>query len=142
MVVSNLMLQCIPKDTLSPLLKECWRVLKPGGIALHRVRMSDEYAPAGSGAGRNHLEYLKYSEQSWNRWFNHSLKHINRLRAPQFMELFKEAGFTCLECSRDIDTDSIPFLQRLELAPPFRQMSWEDLATVAIGVALKKVPIV
>ncbi len=141
LVISNLVLQCVPRDLLPPLLQEIWRILKPGGVALHRIRMSDEYAPAGSGAGRNHLEYLKYSDESWNRWFNHSLKHLNRLRAPQFMELFARHGFTCLECGRNIDTDSIPFLQQLELAPPFRQMSWEDLATVAIEVALKKVPV-
>ncbi len=139
MVVSNLVLQCVPKDVIPPLLKESWRILKPGGIALHRIRMSDEYSPPGS--GRNHLEYLKYSEQFWNRWFNHSLKHINRLRAPQFLELFQEHGFSCLECARKIDEQSIPFLQQLTLAPPFREMSWEDIATVSINVVLKKVAI-
>ncbi len=139
MVISNLVLQCIPKEVIPLLLEESWRILKPGGIALHRIRMSDEYSPPGS--GRNHLEYLKYSEQQWNRWFNHSLKHINRLRAPQFLELFHKHGFTCLECGRTVDHQSIPFLRQLQLAPPFQKMSLEDIATVNIDVALKKTTI-
>ncbi len=139
MVISNLVLQCVPKDVIPLLLKESWRILKPGGIALHRIRMSDEYSPPGS--GRNHLEYLKYSERIWNRWFNHSLKHINRLRAPQFLELFQEHGFDCLECIRKVDHQSIPHLQQLTLAPPFRRMSKEDVATTNINVVLRKIAI-
>ncbi len=136
MVVSNLVLQCVPKEIIPLLLQESWRILKPGGIALHRIRMSDEYS--GPGYGRNHLEYLKYSEQVWNRWFNHSLKHINRLRAPQFLELFQKHGFHCLEYTRKIDYQSIPHLQKLTLAPPFRHMSPEDIATVNMEIALQK----
>ncbi len=136
LVISNLVLQCIPKESLPAVLSESWRILKPGGFALHRIRMSDEYAPIGS--GRNHLEYLKYSEQHWNRWFNHSLKHLNRLRANQFLDLFRKSGFHCLECRRHIDRDSIPFLKQLKLAPPFQGMEWEELATIGIDVALQK----
>ncbi|WP_457670598.1 class I SAM-dependent methyltransferase [Thiolapillus sp.] len=139
MVISNLVLQCVPKDAIPLLLQESWRILKPGGVALHRIRMSDEYSPPGS--GRNHLEYLKYSERIWNRWFNHSLKHINRLRAPQFLELFRQHGFGCLECIRKVDYESIPHLQQLTLAPSFRHMSWEDIATTNINVALRKIPV-
>ncbi len=136
LVISNLVLQCIPKPELPAVLAESRRILKPGGFALHRIRMSDEYA--GPGSGRNHLEYLKYSEESWDRWFNHSLKHLNRMRAGQFLELFTENGFLCRECRRHIDHESIPLLQRLDLAPPFRQMAWEELATIGIDVVLEK----
>ncbi len=136
LVVSNLVLQCIPKEILPAVLEESRRILKPGGVALHRIRMSDEYA--GPGTGRNHLEYLKYPEKTWNRWFNHSLKHLNRLRARQFLDLFEDTGFLCRECHRHIDHDSISFLERLELAPPFRGMSGEELATVGIDVVLEK----
>lgn len=136
LVISNLVLQCIPKATLADVLAESRRILKPGGIAVHRIRMSDEYA--GPGSGRNHLEYLKYPEHIWDRWFNHPLKHLNRLRAGQFLELFSRNGFLCRECRRHIDHDSIPLLQQLDLAPPFCDMSAEELATVGIDVVLEK----
>ncbi len=136
LVISNLVLQCIPKASLADVLAESRRILKPGGIAVHRIRMSDEYA--GPGSGRNHLEYLKYPEHIWDRWFNHPLKHLNRLRAGQFLELFSRNGFLCRECRRHIDHDSIPLLQQLDLAPPFCDMSAEELATVGIDVVLEK----
>ncbi len=136
LVISNLVLQCIPKATLADVLAESRRILKPGGIAVHRIRMSDEYA--GPGSGRNHLEYLKYPEHIWDRWFNHPLKHLNRLRAGQFLELFSRNGFLCRECRRHIDHDSIPLLQQLDLAPPFCDMSTVELATVGIDVVLEK----
>ncbi len=136
LVISNLVLQCIPKATLADVLAESRRILKPGGIAVHRIRMSDEYA--GPGSGRNHLEYLKYPEHVWDRWFNHPLKHLNRLRAGQFLELFSRNGFLCRECRRHIDHGSIPLLRQLKLAPPFCEMSTEELATVGIDVVLEK----
>ncbi len=136
LVVSNLVLQCIPNDALPAVLAESWRILKAGGVALHRIRMSDEYAADAS--DRNHLEYLKYPDRTWDRWFNHSLKHINRLRASQFLELFEQAGFRLIECRRHTDFDSIPFLKQLELAPQFRNLEWDDLATVGIDVVLQK----
>ena len=139
LVVSNLVLQCIPKDILPLILAESWRILKPRGIALHRIWMSDEYAPDES-SGRNQLEYLKYPEHIWERWFNNSLKHVNRLRATQFLELFSEQGFICRECQRQIDYDSIPHLQQLNIAAPFKHLSLEELATVGINVVLEKNP--
>ena len=139
LIVSNLVLQCIPKDILPLILAESWRVLKPHGIALHRIWMSDEYAPDES-SGRNQLEYLKYPDHIWERWFNNSLKHVNRLRAPQFLELFSEQGFVCRECQRQIDYDSIPHLQQLNIAAPFKHLSLEELATVGINVVLEKNP--
>jgi len=136
LVFSNLVLQCIPQHLLKPVLAESLRVLRPGGLAIHRVRMSDEYAikdPA-----RNHLEYLQYSDHTWDRWFCHRLKHQNRLRASQFVKIFEELGANCRLVERCVDRDSISVLDKLPLADQFRGLDPEDLATVNLDLVVQR----
>lgn len=135
-VISNLVLQCIPRAALLPVLEESYRILRPGGHAVHRIWMADEYA--GRDPQRNRLHYLTYSEQTWTRWFCHRLKHLNRLRAPQFLAMFENIGFETRHCERDIDEQSIPHLQQIRLDEQFRKMSWEDLATTSLEIVLQK----
>lgn len=135
-VISNLVLQCIPQAILPDVLSESHRILRPGGLALHRIRMTDEYAPVDP--HRNHLHYLTYSDRTWNRWFNHSLKHLNRNRLPNFRSLFEEAGFQEHACHREIDHDSLAYLETLSLAERFRDMALEDVVTVGAEIELAK----
>lgn len=136
LVFSNLVLQCIPMQVLPAVIRESARVLRPGGFAIHRVRMTDE--AAAHDPRRNHLEYLKYSSRTWQRWFCHRLKHTNRLRASQFVEMFCDAGLDCRVIDRLVDYDSIPFLEQLPLAAEFRGLDLEDLATINMDVVLQK----
>ena len=136
LVLSNLVLQCIPRDVLAGVLAETFRILAPGGYAVHRIWMADEYA--GRDPQRNRLHYLTYSEQTWTRWFCHRLKHLNRLRAPQFLELFNAVGFEVTHSERTVDEPSIPHLQQLSLDKQFQEMSWEDLATTSLEIVLRK----
>lgn len=135
-VISSLVLQCIPAHLLRSVLRETWRVLSPRGVAVHRIRLTDEYA-AGD-PQRNHFEYLQYSQATWDRWYNHRLKHQNRLRASQFSTLFENVGFECLERSAAVDSDSIPILKKLGVDSSFAQLDWADLATVCMSVVLRK----
>ncbi|REJ71233.1 MAG: class I SAM-dependent methyltransferase [Planctomycetota bacterium] len=136
LLVSNLVLQCVPPEILPPLLSETYRVLRPGGFAIHRMRLSDEFAVRDP--QRNHLEFLRYSRTRWNLWFNSSLKHQNRLRASQFELLFTEAGFRVRNCDRTVDEESLPVVENLALAEEFRDLDPRDLATINLDVVLQK----
>ena len=136
LIVSNLVLQCIPRAVLSDVVAETSRVLAPGGYAVHRIWMADEYA--GRDPNRNRLHYLTYSERTWTRWFCHRLKHLNRLRAPQFLKLFDNVGLDVWRCERTVDEQSIPHLKAIPLDEQFQNMSWEDLATTSLEIVLRK----
>ncbi len=135
-VVSNLVLQCIPRKLLPGVLKESNRILTPDGVAIHRIWMGDEYA-AGD-PFRNHLDYLRYSQRTWDRFFNHPIKHLNRLRLPQFITMLEEAGFETVDCRKTVDEDSILHLRKRGIAAEFRDLSWEDVATVSADLVLRK----
>lgn len=134
--VSNLVLQCIPKTIVPGVIAELYRVTRPGGFSIHRMTMSDEYSPGDP--TRNDLDYLRISEPRWNRWFSHRIKHLNRLRYSQFLDLLKAPGFEVVDCSRDIDRESIPHLQQHGVAREFDGLSWDDIATTAMQVVLRK----
>lgn len=136
LVLSNLVLQCIPREVLKPVVQETYRILKPGGHAVHRMYLGDEYA--GRDPHRNHLDFLMYSEKTWRRWFCHRFKHLNRLRAPQFLALFEEVGFEIPHVERTIDEECIEYLKWIPLDEEFRGMSYEDLATTSLAVTLRK----
>lgn len=136
LVLSNLVLQCIPVDVLSGVLEESFRVLKPGGLALHRVGLEDEYSK--SDPCRDALEFLSYSRLMWNLVFNHPLKHINRLRRSAFHEMFRRIGFHVRNETRTVAWDSIPRLRRCGVAAEFRELSWDDLATTSFCIVLEK----
>ena len=135
-VISNLVLQCIPKQLIEGILRETARILKPGGLAIHRVNLCDEYSR--SDPRRGGLEFLRFSHKTWNRFFNHSLKHINHLRSCEFMKLFESSGLEIVRCNKQVDWDSQDLLRETGVAREFRHFSSEELLTVAFDVVLRK----
>jgi SAM-dependent methyltransferase len=90
LVYSNSVLEHVPPEVIRGLMKESFRVLKPGGLALHNVGCNDHYAFFDKSI--SFVNYLQYEERSWRLW-NNSLQYQNRLRAPEFEELAAAAGF-------------------------------------------------
>jgi len=136
LVLSSLVLAQIPLELLDKLLGETLRVLRPGGVAIHRVYLADEYSR--SDPNRSDLEFLKYSDKQWNRFFNHSLKHINRLRHAHYVEKFARLGFETLWLRKQFETPSGPQFSAERAAPEFQDLPAEELSIVSFQVALRK----
>lgn len=139
LVVSNLVMQCVPEELIVPVLRESARLLKPAGWAIHRITMADEYAT--SDTERHRLHYLAYSRETWNRWFNHSLKVQNRWRASQFLDAFRDVGFVPHEVQKSIDQSGVDFFRQVPFAPEFAHLDEDDLATIGLKVVLRKPPL-
>jgi SAM-dependent methyltransferase len=136
LVVSNLVMQCIPDALVVPVLRESARILNPGGWAIHRIRMTDEYA--SSDPQQHHLHFLSYPQKTWDRWFNHRLKNQNRWRASHFLQAFRDVGFSQREVHRYRDTSAADYFQKVSLAPEFQSCDEDDLNTIGIDVILQK----
>jgi SAM-dependent methyltransferase len=136
LVVSNLVMQCIPDALVVPVLRESARILKPSGWSIHRIRMTDEYA--FSDPHQHHLHYLTYQKATWDRWFNHRLKNQNRWRASHFLDAFRDVGFLLREVRRHQDTSGAAYLQKVPLALEFQSCDEDDLNTIGMDVVLQK----
>lgn len=104
-VFSNSVLEHVPGPVIADCLKESRRILRHGGVVFHSVNCGDHYAYTDNKI--HQLNYLKFSDDEWERW-NNAFLYQNRLRAIDFTDLAKAAGFAI-----EIDT-SRPHPKRLE----------------------------
>ena len=136
LVLSSLVLAQIPVESLNRVVAETFRVLKPGGIAFHRVHLGDEYSRTDP--HRSDLEFLKYSDKQWNRFFNHSLKHINRLRHAHYVEMFARLGFETVWLEKRFEAEPGPRFSAERVAAEFQDLPAEELSIISFEVALRK----
>ena len=125
---SNAVLEHVPRSDFSLLATELLRILKPGGVSVHRVDLKDHL-----GGGLNNL---RFSEASWEKPLVHTSGfYTNRIRFDEMMSLFQDAGFEC-RVPRIVRWNSLP-LPRPRLAEPFRALPDSDLTVSGFDVVLR-----
>lgn len=137
LVFSNSVLEHVAPSVLAPLYAESRRILRPGRAMFHSVNCGDHYAYADRRV--HQLNYLQFSDREWAFWNNRFL-YQNRLRAHQFVDAAREAGFGIA-----LDT-STPRPQRLEqlramtVAPQFAHLPPEKLCITSVDFIARKAP--
>lgn len=128
-VFSNSVLEHVPGPVIERCFVEARRILRSGGVVFHSVNCGDHYAYADR---RIHqLNYLQYSDEAWEKW-NNAFLYQNRLRAIDFTDMARAAGFVI-----EVDT-SRPHPRRLEqlasirVHPRFARYSRDQLAITSI----------
>jgi SAM-dependent methyltransferase len=131
-VSSTSTLQHVPEGQIASLLSECRRVLRPGGVMSCHIDMQDGFAEFDSGVTA--YNFLRYSDRAW-ALANSPFYFQNRLRAPDFISLFENAGFDVVERTiREPTDEELAQLQKVPLAPRFRSYTPHDLAVVRLSV--------
>lgn len=127
-VVSSNVLEHIPEEILKNIAKESWRILNPGGLAVHRFNPGDHYANDDSRVSTGN--FLKFSE---NKWKPHGsgLAYHNRLRCSQYSQIFREAGYLSLIEKTRVDERVLQEITngKQELSPEFQEFAPADLAS-------------
>lgn len=123
LILSNTTLEHIPRETLSGILTEFRRILKPEGIMSHLIDMSDHYEHTDHSITPYH--YLQYDYRTWKR-FNSAFIYQNRLRLPDYVQLIKETGFEALETWTYAANPDL--LAQVSLDPAFQHYTPEALA--------------
>ncbi|HSN28009.1 MAG TPA: class I SAM-dependent methyltransferase [Kofleriaceae bacterium] len=121
LVVSRSVLEHEPPARLVALFAEARRILRPGGAIVHLIDCADHYAQGDPRRGP--LDYLALSDAEWARW-NTAFLHQNRLRAPDFAALAREAGFA----DASIHVRRRAALDGIALAPRFQAYASDDVA--------------
>jgi SAM-dependent methyltransferase len=125
---SNAVLEHVPKGDFQQMAHELLRVLKPGGVCLHRVDLKDHLGGA--------LNNLRFREATWEgSLFRNSGFYTNRIRFGQMVRLFEAAGFECT-MPRILRWNALP-TPLIKLDPSFRQLPEDDLLISGFDIMLK-----
>jgi SAM-dependent methyltransferase len=125
----------IPAADLAAIFAECRRLLRPGGAFSCRVDLQDHYSYFDHSLSR--YNFLRFSDRTW-ALVDSPIHFQNRLRAPEYLRLVREAGFELVaERPSGPSEEGRAELRALPLAERFRGYSLEELGvTVLSFVAL------
>lgn len=124
---SNAVLEHILKRDMTLLARELLRVLRPGGICVHRVDLQDHLG------GR--LNNLRFSDAIWESClFRNAGFYTNRIRFGEMIALFEQAGFIC-KVPRAVYWDQLP-TPRSSMNALFISLPDEDLRVKGFDLVL------
>lgn len=138
MVVSSNVLEHIPHEVQTDIHLESLRVLKSGGIAVHRFNPQDHYSTVDGKI--TNANFLRFSEKQWNWLGGSGLAYHNRLRAPAYRDMFKNVGFDLRICRERVDERSLEAIEsgELPLSSEFISELPRDLAVDYMWVVAQK----
>ena len=135
LIYSNSVLEHVPPEVIRGLMKEGFRVLKPGGLAMHNVGCNDHYAFFDKSI--SFANFLQYGEREWRLW-NNPIQYQNRLRAPEFVELAIAAGFEVINKRTHVRPGTLEALASMRIAPQFDCFSRDELAATTVDFIGRK----
>lgn len=134
-VFSNSVLEHVPRPVIAELYAESMRILRPGGIMFHAVNCGDHYAYTDRSIDQ--LHYLQYSDREWQRW-NNAFLYQNRMRALEFTDMARAAGFTIEVDTSLAKPERLAQLSKLRVDPVFAQYTPEQLAITSCDFVARK----
>ena len=93
-IISTNTLEHIPEPDIKAIMREAKRILKDDGIISFRIDYSDHYAHTDNKISL--LNFLKFDKKSWNK-YNHICHYQNRMRHYEYLSLFEDLGFKCID---------------------------------------------
>jgi SAM-dependent methyltransferase len=94
-VVSCDVLEHVERCIVPEVIQDFHRVLRPGGYAIHQIDIADHFAYFVPSVSRKN--YYKYSDATWERYFENKVQYFNRVQRPEWLEWFRDAGFELVE---------------------------------------------
>jgi SAM-dependent methyltransferase len=128
----------IPRDVLLAILDEGNRIIRHGGLFVHRVDYSDHFSHSDTQISP--INFLQYSDAQWERYAGNRYMYMNRLRHDDFLALFESAGHAVLAAEPTIDAPSLQLLRdgRFMVNARFGGKADEVLATTEAWIVCAK----
>lgn len=137
LVLSRFVLEHIPPKEITEIHNFFFSGLKSGSYILHLISPSDHRAYSDSSLSLQ--DFLQYSEEEWNK-IQTKFDYHNRLRLPQYLELFKDQ-FEIVFFEHDtinIESKSFKKFKELKIHKDFKDFNDQELMAGSINILLKK----
>lgn len=127
-IYSTNTLEHVPPQEIMAILKECRRVLAPGGALSFKIDYADHYSYADKSITA--YNFLRYSPGAW-RLFNPPLHYQSRLRHADYAALFAASGFKVLSDEAVSPTRAEAQLLGQPLSASNLNRPWEELLPIS-----------
>lgn len=129
LIFSQAVLEHIRLNSFYEVIKETYRILKPGGVASHKIDLKDHLSSS--------LNHLRFSKKIWeSNLFSNSGFYTNRLRQSEMVEIFKKTGFEIISL-QESQWEKAPMC-RGKLHSEFRFLSEKDLLVSGLTLIVQK----
>ena len=126
----------VPEPDLAAIMRECARLLRPGGLVSFRIDLADHYSYFDKSLSRYH--FLRFGDRTW-RWANSPLQYQNRLRVSDYRRLVEGAGFEVVTWTPSLPKDALAELGTLPLDPHFRDgYTPEELGVTVLSFVARR----
>lgn len=120
LIFSSNVLEHVERAILPAFTRDFFRILRPGGYSFQQIDLGDHL----SYYDRRVLtkNYLRYTDKTWERYFQNDVQYFNRVQKPFWMKLFDDAQLELVDVeSVDVDLETLP------IARSYQQISPQDL---------------
>ena len=126
----------IPRESILPILKECYRVLKKGGIFSLIIDYKDHWSYFDKNVSV--YNFLQYTETEWKK-YNPVLNYQNRMRHIEYYELILDSNFEIVENIIDNPNDvEKKRLKTIKVSSDFRKFNFDELKIKGSKIVLRK----
>lgn len=135
---SRFVLEHIPPTDIEKMHKKLYDEINHEAYILHLISPSDHRAYSDSSL--SYYDFLKYSQKEWNT-IQTKFDYHNRLRLPEYLDIFKKSGFDIIHLDYDkVDIYSTKYkkFKELNLHEDYLCFSEEEILAGSINVLLKK----
>ncbi|MBE8727796.1 hypothetical protein [Flavobacterium hungaricum] len=137
LVLSRFVLEHVPPNDIREIHNFLFSSLKSGSYILHLISPSDHRAYSDSSLSLQ--DFLKYSQEEWDK-IQTKFDYHNRLRLPQYLDLFRDQ-FEIVHFEHDkINTESKSYkkFKELNIHSDFKKYNDQELMAGSINILLKK----
>jgi SAM-dependent methyltransferase len=126
-------LEHVERAALPVVATAMFRLLRPGGLAVHQVGIDDHLTHYARGMSSK--QYLAFSDPVWRLCFENRIQYFNRVQGPEMARLFNDAGFELLVNGLEEDPEA---LRNVRPDPRYRHLGDSALKGTRAYIVARK----
>lgn len=130
-VVSSDVLEHIDRNILQPFIDKMFKLMRPGGLMIHDIDLTDHLSYYDSRAPSK--LYYRFSGATWDRWINSRVQYINRVQDPEWLSVFRQAGFDLVSHDVEYESHGVP-----KVHSSYSYLTQTELDTSRVRMAFRK----